>query len=244
VSVAKPEPESQNSLKIQVPFMPRTNFRTMLRLVCDLMASEAAKKKFRENLSNFFQTPHSGGVAEQYWSWATSTPPTTAPSTTPTTAPSTAPSARPNLSNMLSQIRNTSAAGAPTPAPAVRQIVSTAPTINALKVGDFLDDLKRDVDDADLIAQYDEAHRSAQIGGLGNKVERTLSSTNDALNGPIVEFRSLQRMRLAHLTDQLPAMKTEGWNGTYHRQTKSQLQLLADEMKKVHDEVIKIHAKH
>jgi uncharacterized coiled-coil protein SlyX len=87
-------------------------------------------------------------------------------------------------------------------------------------------------------------HRNSQIGGLGNKVERALSSTSDALIGPIVEFRSLQRMKLAHLTDQLRDMQAEGWNGAYHRQAKSQLQLLAEEMKKVHDEVIKMQAKH
>lgn len=235
VAVAKPEPETENSLKIQVPFMPRTNFRTMLRLVCDTMVPDAAKI-FRENLFNFFQTPHSGGIAVQHWSWSTSTP--------PTTAPSTAASTRPDMSNVFAKIRQTSAGETPAQAPVARQIISTAPTVNCLKVGDFLNDLKRDVADPDLLAQYDRMHRNSQIGGLGNKVERALSSTSDALIGPIVEFRSLQRMKLAHLTDQLRDMQAEGWNGAYHRQAKSQLQLLAEEMKKVHDEVIKMQAKH
>jgi hypothetical protein len=68
VSVAEPRTSHKNNLKNEVPFMPRTDFRTMLRIVCDTMQPDPATK-FRNKLARFFQAGHGGDVEKAIWNW-------------------------------------------------------------------------------------------------------------------------------------------------------------------------------
>jgi hypothetical protein len=67
VHAAQPIPKGDNNLKNQVPFMPRTDFRTMLRIVCDTMKPTVAAK-FRKELRHFFIYPYANGE-ETSWSF-------------------------------------------------------------------------------------------------------------------------------------------------------------------------------
>ncbi|EPE27399.1 hypothetical protein GLAREA_04190 [Glarea lozoyensis ATCC 20868] len=71
VSAAREQnPEGYNRLKLKVPFMPRTDFRTMLHLVCDTMTSTAATTFRKDLATEFFSHDHKPNLKDLKWSFA------------------------------------------------------------------------------------------------------------------------------------------------------------------------------
>jgi hypothetical protein len=196
VSAAVNPPSKDNRLKLQVPLMPRTDFRTMLRIATMYMQTPL-QASFRAALNGLL-TPfeESASLATLSWSFV----------------------------------------------PAKGKPVD--PTL--VTVSDWIADLEGDPDSnkPDLITRGD-TNRNSQIGGLGTKVERILSSSKnmggDGLNifpTPIFEFRSLKSLPWGKLTTQGQDMwEATGTPKAYDPKSTSKLQELENIVRGVHDQV-------
>ena len=182
-SVASPS-DTDMDLKTKTPLMPRTDFKTMLNIVTELMA-EASAKSFRQNLVAIVQSLSEGtNLQDRFFNWTK--PQLKAPAVTegPSQAGSTPPPPPPPQPK----------SGALRPKIPTGNIQSGIQPWN-LTVQSWLQDL---IDGkADQLALKDAQFREKQIGALANKVETLIG--NESLVCPILEFRGIGSCTAQHL---------------------------------------------
>ena len=183
--------DTDMNLKTLIPLMPRTDFKTMLNIVTELMVENSATD-FRHNLVDIVQNLREKGSSENnFFNWQRPIP--NAPKVTEGQGPSQATSTAPPPP---------SPPRPPPPlAPGARgQRILTSNVQHPaqpwnLSVQSWLQDLADGK--ADQIAIKDAEFREKQIGALGNKVETLIG--NESLLCPILEFRAIGNCSMVQL---------------------------------------------